>query len=63
MHPDAACIHLDAEEEKETEKEIEKNIYQETEPSLRPLPKALVREMDFNERRDLAIERLRNYSA
>ena len=63
MQEDAACIHPDAEEEKETEKEIEKNSYQETEPSLRPLPKALVREMDFNERRDLAIERLRNYSA
>ena len=63
MQLDAACIHPDAEEEKETEKEIEKNIYQETEPPLRPLPKALVREMDFNERRELAMERLRNYSA
>lgn len=63
MQLDPACIHPDAEEEKETEKEIEKNIYQETDPPLRPLPKALVREMDFNERRELAIERLRNYSA
>ena len=63
MQLDAACMHPDAEEEKETDKEIEKEIYQETEQPLRPLPKALVREMDFNERRELAIERLRNYSA
>ena len=49
--------------EKETEKEIEKDRYQETEPPLRPLPKALVAEMDFNERRERAIEKLRNYIA
>ena len=60
---DTTCIHLDTEEEKETDKEIEKDIYQETEPPLRPLPKALVREMDFNDRRELAREKLRNYSA
>lgn len=60
---DAACIQPDAEEEKETEKEIEKDSYQETEPPLRPLPKALVREMDFNDRRELAMEKLRNYPA
>ena len=47
----------------EEEKEIKKDIYQETEPPLRPLPKALVREMDFNDRRELAMEKLRNYSA
>ena len=63
IQPDAACIQPDAEEEKETEKEIEKDIYQETEPPLRPLPKALVREMDFNDRRELAMEKLRNYPA
>ena len=51
------------EEEKETEKEIKKDIYQETEPPLRPLPKALVREMDFNDRRERAMEMLRNYPA
>ena len=44
-------------------KEIEKDSYQETEPPLRPLPKALVREMDFNDRRELAMEKLRNYPA
>lgn len=63
IQPDAACIQPDAEEEKETEKEIEKDSYQETEPPLRPLPKALVREMDFNDRRELAMEKLRNYPA
>ena len=51
------------EEEKETEKEIKKELYQETEPPLRPLPKARVREMDFNERREQALEKLRNYPA
>ena len=51
------------EEEKETEKEIKKELYQETEPPLRPLPKALVREMDFNDRREQALEKLRNYPA
>ena len=63
IQPDAACIQPDAEEEKETEKEIEKDSYQETEQPLRPLPKALVREMDFNDRRELAMEKLRNYPA
>ena len=63
IQPDAACIQPDAEEEKETEKEIEKDSYQETEPPLRPLPKALVREMDFNDRREQALEKLRNYPA
>ena len=63
IQPDAACIQPDAEEEKETEKEIEKDIYQETEPPLRPLPKALVREMEFNDRREQALEKLRNYPA
>ena len=58
---DATCIQPDAEEEKETDKEID--IYQETDPGLRPLPKTLVTEMDFNERREKAMERLRNYSA
>ena len=61
MQEDAACMQLDAEEE--TEKEIEKEIYQETDPPLRPLPKALVTEMDFNQRRELAMEKLRNYPA
>ena len=61
MQEDAACMQLDAEEE--TEKEIEKEIYQETDPPLRPLPKALVAEMDFNQRRELAMEKLRNYPA
>ena len=42
---------------------IEKNIYQETDPPRRSLPKALVAEMDFNERRERAIEKLRNYIA
>ena len=51
------------EEETETKKEIDKNIYQETDPPLRSLPKALVAEMDFNERRERAIEKLRNYIA
>ena len=51
------------EEEKETEKEIKKDIYQETEQPLRSLPKTLVREIDFNERRELALEKLRNYPA
>ena len=63
IQPDAACIQPDAEEEKETEKEIEKDSYKETEPPLRPLPKALVREMDFNDRREQALEKLRNYPA
>ena len=49
--------------EKETEKEIKKELYQETDPPLRPLPKALVREMDFNDRREQALEKLRNYPA
>ena len=51
------------EEEKETEKEIKKELYQETDPPLRSLPKALVREMDFNDRREQALEKLRNYPA
>ena len=51
------------EEKKETEKEIKKELYQETDPPLRPLPKALVREMDFNDRREQALEKLRNYPA
>ena len=51
------------EEEKETEKEIKKELYQETDPPLRPLPKALVREMEFNDRREQALEKLRNYPA
>ena len=63
IQPDAACIQPDAEEEKETEKEIEKDIYQETDPPFRPLPKALVAEVDFNERRERAMEKLRNYPA
>ena len=63
MKEDTTCIHLDTEEEKEEEKEIEKDSYQETEQPLRPLPKALVREMDFNDRRELAMEKLRNYPA
>lgn len=63
MQEDAACIQPDAEEEKETEKEIDKEIYQETDPPFRPLPKTLVREMDFNERRERALEKLRNYPA
>ena len=44
-------------------KEIKIDSYQETEPPLRPLPKALVREMDFNDRREQALEKLRNYPA
>ena len=60
---DTTCIHLDTEEEKETEKEIKIDSYQETEPPLRPLPKALVREMDFNDRRERAMDMLRNYPA
>ena len=63
MQEDAACMQLDAEEETETKKEIDKNIYQETDPPRRSLPKALVAEMDFNERRERAIEKLRNYIA
>ena len=63
IHLDTTCIHLDTEEEKETDKEIEKDIYQETEQPLRSLPKTLVREIDFNERRELALEKLRNYPA
>lgn len=63
IQEDTICIHLDTEEEKETDKEIEKDIYQETEQPLRPLPKTLVREIDFNERRELALEKLRNYPA
>lgn len=51
------------EEEKETEKEIKKELYQESDPPLRPLPKALVREMEFNDRREKALEKLRNYPA
>ena len=51
------------EEEKETEKEIKKELYQKTDPPLRPLPKALVREMEFNDRREQALEKLRNYPA
>ena len=60
---DSPSIAPLTEEEKETEKEIKKDIYQETEPPLRPLPKALVREMDFNDRREQALEKLRNYPA
>ena len=63
IQPDAACMQLDAEEETETEKEIDIDIEKETDPGLRPLPKALAKEMDFNERRELALEKLRNYSA
>ena len=63
MHMDAACMQVDAEEEKETDKELEKELYPETEPPLRPLPKALVREMDFNDRREQALEKLRGYPA
>ena len=63
IQEDTACIHPVTEEEKETEKEIEKEPYQETEAALRPLPKALEREIDFNERRQKAIDRLLNYPA
>ena len=63
IQEDTACIHPVTEEEKETEKEIEKELYQETEAALRPLPKALEREIDFNERRQKAIDRLLNYPA
>ena len=63
IQEDTACIHAVTEEEKETEKEIEKELYQETEAALRPLPKALEREIDFNERRQKAIDRLLNYPA
>ena len=45
------------------DKELEKESYPETEPPLRPLPKALVREMDFNDRREQALEKLRGYPA
>ena len=51
------------EEEKETDKEIKKELYQETDPPLRLLPQALVRAMDFNARRELAMAKLRNYPA
>ena len=61
IQEDTACIHPETEEEKETDKEIEKELYPETEP--RPLPKPLEREMNFNERREQALERLRNYPA
>ena len=61
IQEDTACIHPVTEEEKETE--IEKELYQETEPGLRPLPKALEREIDFNTRREQALEKLRNYPA
>ena len=61
IQPDAACIQVDGEEEKETDKEMEKELYPETEP--RALPKPLEREMNFNERREQALERLRNYPA
>ena len=63
IHLDTTCIHLDAEEETETEKEIDIDIEKETDPGLRPLPRALVAEMDFNQRRELALEKLRNYPA
>ena len=63
IQEDTTCIHLDTEEEKETDKELEKELYPETEPPLRPLPKALVREMDFNDRREQALEKLRGYPA
>ena len=63
IQEDTACIPLVTEEEKETEKEIDKEIYQETEQPLPPLPKRLVTEMDFNTRREQALEKLRNYSA
>ena len=63
MQENTACIDPVTEEEKETEKEIKKELYQETDPPLRPLPKALVREMDFNDRREQALEKLRNYPA
>ena len=49
--------------EKETDKEKEIDIEKEEDPGLRPLPKALVAEMDFNARREQAIEKLRNYPA
>lgn len=51
------------EEEKETDKEIKKDIYSAPEPPLCPLPKALVTEMDFNQRREQALKKLRNYPA
>lgn len=63
IQPDAACIQPYAEEETETEKEIEKDIYEETEPPLRPLPKALAAEVDFNTRREQALKKLRDYPA
>ena len=63
IQEDTACIPPVTEEEKETEKEIKKELYQETDPPLRPLPKALVREMEFNDRREQALEKLRNYPA
>ena len=63
MQEDTACIDTVTEEEKETEKEIKKELYQETEAAPCSLPKALEREIDFNRRRELALEKLRNYSA
>lgn len=65
---DTACIQgdtpcIDNDTEKDKDKEIEKDLYQEPEPPLRPLPKALKREMDFNDRRELALEKLRHYPA
>ena len=59
IQEDTACIPLVTEEEKE----IDKEIYQETEQPLPPLPKRLVTEMDFNTRREQALEKLRNYPA
>ena len=58
---DTACIPLDTEEEIDKEKEIDEEI--ETEPPIRPLPKKLVTEMDFNTRREQALEKLRDYPA
>ena len=49
--------------EKETDKEKEIDIEKEEDPGLRPLPKALAAEMDFNARRELAMAKLRNYPA
>ena len=51
MQEDTACIDPVTEEEKETE------------AAPCSLPKALEREIDFNRRRELALEKLRNYSA
>ena len=63
MQEDTACIDPVTEEEKETETKIKKELYQETEAAPCSLPKALEREIDFNRRRELALEKLRNYSA